>query len=389
MENGLTNHDVMITMGANQAYMNIVLTLLSSIDTAVIFQPYYFNHVMALQMSLQYPEKQILIGPTRIEDGYPDLDWLQEQLQKRNDVRATLPNEPMTSSNGPIRMVTITNPCNPTGVYVNRQYIHRAVELCRQYQAWLVLDCTYEYFVTKDMTNAEASRTPVTTTSPSSSSSSYFFDGCFMDPHVIHIFSFSKSYALAGYRCGYIAISKDAIGSSISSSSNNNNNNNNNNIANHHNHHVYTQMIKAQDTIPIAPSRIAQIAALGALKAGPQWVYERFNTLEMSRKAIRQALSELELIGDSSGSTNGTDCNKVTGGTGAMYFMGQLPKGVNDVEFCRILVQDYGVAVIPGSFCGSPGYIRVCYANLPPSQCQDAALRLAAGLRSLRMDRRR
>lgn len=67
-ENGLKDSEVMVTQGANQAYMNAVLTLLDpgdkvhhrSLDTAavslaplqaVIFSPYYFNHKMALQLA--------------------------------------------------------------------------------------------------------------------------------------------------------------------------------------------------------------------------------------------------------------------------------------------------------------------------------------------------
>jgi hypothetical protein len=61
-ENQLTNHDVIVTSGANQAYMNCVTTLLSSKDrsVAVLFAPYYFNHYMALQMTIG--TDNILVG---------------------------------------------------------------------------------------------------------------------------------------------------------------------------------------------------------------------------------------------------------------------------------------------------------------------------------------
>lgn len=38
-ENSLTNHHVMITAGANQAYMNCILSLLGEGDKAVFFRP--------------------------------------------------------------------------------------------------------------------------------------------------------------------------------------------------------------------------------------------------------------------------------------------------------------------------------------------------------------
>jgi aspartate/methionine/tyrosine aminotransferase len=180
-----------------------------------------------------------------------------------------------------------------------------------------VLDCTYEHFVNLGAaaTANEAAR----------------FDGCFGgEPHVIHIFSFSKSFALAGYRCGYLALPRGAPG-------------------------LYGQMLKAQDTVPIAPSRISQVAALGALRAGRGWVAKRFATLDVGRGAILRALQPL----------------KVMGGSGAMYFMAELPLRYKetDQDVARTLVRDYGVAVIPGSYCGFPGWIRVCYSNLPPDLC--------------------
>ena len=303
-ENGLEDQHVIVTTGANQAYMNCVLTLLQETDKSVVFQPYYFNHVMALQMCLTDAESRMLVGPSS-DQGIPDLDWLEEQLRQDED----------------IRMVTLVNPGNPTGKLQSRETLQRAVDLCRQYNTWLILDCTYEYFVPDSL-----------------------FDGCFSEPHVLHIFSFSKAYALAGYRCGYVAISQHA-------------------------ENVYEQMMKVQDTIPICPPRIGQIAALGALQAGRDWVQKQVATLDAGRQAILQALGTLE---------------KRMGGSGAIYVMGKLPvHQQDDVLVATKLVHDYGVAIIPGSFCGFPGWIRVCYANLPPEKCLEAAERLRQGILAL------
>ena len=40
-ENGLEDHHVMVTVGANQAYTNCVLTLLEEGHACVVFKPYY------------------------------------------------------------------------------------------------------------------------------------------------------------------------------------------------------------------------------------------------------------------------------------------------------------------------------------------------------------
>ena len=46
--------------GANQAFVNIVLALCDTTDSVVLFPPYYFNHKMALQMSIQ--PNNIILG---------------------------------------------------------------------------------------------------------------------------------------------------------------------------------------------------------------------------------------------------------------------------------------------------------------------------------------
>ena len=308
IENGLVNHHLMVTMGANQAYVNCVLTCLGDGSKAVVFSPYYFNHVMAIQMCCG--NDSVVVGPST-DQGIPDLEWLQQTLEHQA-----------------IDMVTIVNPGNPTGVSLSKQVLQRAVDLCEKHSAWLVLDCTYEYF----------------TSNPSHQPIASFPDS----PHVIHIYSFSKSYALAGYRCGYVCFSKED------------------------NDALLANMLKVQDTIPIGPARISQLAAWGALQAGKEWVRERYATLEGSRQAIIDSLQPL----------------KIMGGSGAMYVMAQLPKtnheqGQDDVEVCRRLVEEYGIAVIPGTYCGFPGWIRVCYANLAPEKSLLAAERLRNGVRAI------
>jgi aspartate/methionine/tyrosine aminotransferase len=222
---------------------------------------------------------------------------------------------------------------------LTKEVLQGVADLCEKYSSWLVLDCTYEYF-TKD-----EGHQPIPTFPESK--------------HVIHIFSFSKSYSLAGYRCGYLCLHKDAT-SKISDDGNNES--------------LLSNMLKVQDTLPIAPPRISQIAALGALRTGKEWVREKYATLDPSRQLILDSLQPLEIMG----------------GSGAMYVMAKLPPSLkdppDDVEICRQLVEEYGIAIIPGSFCGFPGWIRVCYANLEPEMCKMAAERLQKGIHAIIFD---
>ncbi len=97
-QNELQGYEVMVTAGANQAFTNLVLALCNPQDSVVLFRPYYFNHMMALQMT--GGGCNVLLGPCSPGDLHPDLDWLQAQLQGPR----------------PPKMVVLANPCNPTGV---------------------------------------------------------------------------------------------------------------------------------------------------------------------------------------------------------------------------------------------------------------------------------
>lgn len=72
-------YNVMVTAGANQAFVNVVLTLLDPGDSVVLFVPYYFNHLMAIQMT--GGATNVVYGRCDAGTLHPDLDWLEQHLQ--------------------------------------------------------------------------------------------------------------------------------------------------------------------------------------------------------------------------------------------------------------------------------------------------------------------
>ncbi|WIA39771.1 hypothetical protein OEZ86_005827 [Tetradesmus obliquus] len=143
--NGLTGYEVMVTSGANQGFVNVVLALCDAADRVVLFVPYYFNHIMALQMTGGAPQQQ-LEGPQ------------------------------------PPKVVVLVNPCNPTGVLLSQQELQAAAAMCAAAGCWLLLDATYEDFVYDGRQHASVA-----------------------GGNVISLFSFSKAYGMMGWRVGYIA----------------------------------------------------------------------------------------------------------------------------------------------------------------------------------------
>ncbi|XP_009362061.2 aromatic aminotransferase ISS1 [Pyrus x bretschneideri] len=170
-ENKLYKSSVMVTAGANQAFVNLALTLCDAGDSVVMFAPYYFNAYMSLQMT---GVTNILVGPGHPKTLYPDADWLEKTLSE------TKPTP---------KLVTVVNPGNPSGTYIPDSLLKRISDICRDAGSWLVVDNTYEYFMYDDLKHT-----------------------CVEGNHIINIFSFSKAYGMMGWRVGYIAYPSEVEG---------------------------------------------------------------------------------------------------------------------------------------------------------------------------------
>tara|TARA_B110001452_G_scaffold118120_1_gene97980 strand:+ start:125 stop:1501 length:1377 start_codon:yes stop_codon:yes gene_type:complete len=253
-DNGLVSSEVMVTAGANQAYTNVVLSLLDAGDAAVLYRPYYFNHLMALQMTGSAAD---VVLPPSTPDMQPDLAALQGEIEAR-----------AAAGRPPIKLVTLVNPGNPTGVMIPRPTLEAFSAVCEQNGIWLVLDNTYEHFAYE----GEATHS------------------CLEGEHIINVFSFSKAYGMMGWRVGYAAF-PPSLG---------------------------PQLFKTQDTIVICPTVISQKVAIGALETGRAWVDERIASLAEQKALVLDALH----------ATLGADA--VKGGSGAIYLFCRLPAGCED-----------------------------------------------------------
>lgn len=338
-KNGLFGYEVMVTAGANQAFVNLVLTLCDASNSVVLFKPYYFNHMMALQMTGSAP--QVQLGPCDADSLHPDLQWLQQQLQGPK----------------PPKMVVIVNPCNPTGVLLPKEELEAAAAMCAAVGAWLVLDNTYEDFLYEGRRHHTVS-----------------------GPNVISVFSFSKAYGMMGWRVGYIAYPGQQLLQQGGLEQ----------------HNLGEQLLKVQDTIIVCAPQMSQQLALAALQEGEDYVQQGITGLSHNRELIADALSPLGTRGHGwvggEGAIyywarlperfGGTAGAAVAGGSGKDAAAAAAAGG-GDEEVVEWLIKEHGVCIIPGSACGVPGHVRVAFANLKAEQCEVAAARLKQGLQQL------
>ena len=163
----LTAADLAITAGANLAF-TMALTVLCGVgDQVMLPVPWYFNNAMALSMQ----GLEALPLPCRPQDAFvPDPALAADLITDRT------------------RAIVLISPNNPTGAVYPAETIHRFSDLCRRRGLWLILDESYRDFL------PEAELPPHT---------------LFQDPdwgdHMIHLYSFSKAYCVAGHRVGAMA----------------------------------------------------------------------------------------------------------------------------------------------------------------------------------------
>lgn len=140
--------------------------------------------------------------------------------------------------NSKISCVILNNPSNPTGVVEGKYFINGLIDLCREFDTWLLADEIYDKFVYEGD-----------------------FESCLgKDDRVIYINGFSKSCAVPGWRIGYCIAQKELI----------------NNMA----------LLQSQIAGP--PNTIMQAAALNALP------YTKFDIAERNHyKEIRDYLCSI------------------------------------------------------------------------------------------------
>lgn len=292
-----------VTAGSNMGFLNAVLAIADVEDEIILLSPYYFNHEMAIDIAGCRP----VIVPTDA-DYQIDLTTIEAAITTRT------------------RAIVTVSPNNPTGVVYTSESLTALNGMCKERGIYHISDEAYEYFVYGDREHF----------SPASSNT---------QDHTISLFTLSKAYGMAGWRCGYMIIPR----------------------------HLEVAVKKIQDTNLVCPPIINQMAAAVAMKMGAAWCAERIAAFGQVRDLVLNELSTL-----------GNRC-RVPKPDGAFYALMQLETDRIDLELVEALIKDFGVAVMPGSTFGvsETCSLRVAYGALAAETVAAGMGRLTRGLAAL------
>jgi len=225
------------------------------------------------------------------------------------------------------KAVVTISPNNPTGVVYSSSALEEVNRICRDKGIYHISDETYEYFTYNNIKHLSPASLPDS------------------QEHTISLFSLSKAYGFASWRIGYMVIPQ----------------------------HLLMPVKKVQDTNLICPPVISQYAALGALEAGRDYCHQNLPNIIFVRKKILQELSKIK------------DICTVAPTAGAFYLFLKIKTDIPDLELAKKLIEEYKVAMLPGSTFGMTDgcYLRIAYGALEPETAVEAIARLVRGLQEI------
>jgi len=284
---------VLVTNGGKQALYNTFATLLDPGDEVIVIAPYWTT----------YPEAIALAGGKTVVVMTDETSGYRATIDQLNSALT-----PKT------KILLMVSPSNPTGAVYSPTQLKEIGDWAVANDLWVVTDEIYEHLVYGD---AKFASMPVLTPG-------------LMDKCVI-INGVAKTYAMTGWRVGWMIGPKDVIKAAT-------------NLQSHATSNV---------------NNIAQAAALAAVAGDLTAVAEMRTAFDRRRQLI---VSELNKV-------NGFNCPMPEG---AFYaypsvkdVIGRTINGkqvTTSAELAAIILDEVEVAVVPGEAFGTPGYLRLSYA---------------------------
>ncbi len=290
--------EMIITAGGNQAFMLALLTLLEPGDEVLLPTPYYLNHEMGIRT----------VGCTPVE----------VPLQESGGFSLTLENiTPYLTSN--TKALVVVSPNNPTGAVYSENELRRIVHAMAARDVTVISDETYQHFLYDGRT--------------------HFSIGSLGDEkaHVIIVGSLSKSFAMTGWRIGYMIAHAAFI----------------------------EQAMKVQDSMVICASVVGQLMATAAVEQA--WAYPlTYNGLFNQRRLFLEQRIK---------SIRGLHWMPTHGG----FFAFVRVEGCTDsIRLSGQILDDAHVVTTPGRIFGkaAEGFIRLSYGSVDQTRLEEACDRL-------------
>ncbi len=290
--------NVAITTGCNQAFSAAIMAIAKAGDNVIIPAPYYFNHQMWLTM----------MG---IE--IRSIPAFSESVK-----------HPLAANAAPLidartRAIILCTPNNPTGAIYPASELQAFFKLAQSANIMLILDETYKDF------------------RPDAAAPHQLFNQPNWEQTLIQLYSFSKIYALAGYRLGAMLAGPE----------------------------ILHEAAKILDCMTICPPHITQRAVEFGLTELEDWKTEKKLVMKHRLAALRQSFE-----------TPGLNYKLVS--SGAYFAYVKHPFAEDSKSVAKRLAQDNDLLCLPGTMFGpdQESFLRLAFANVGAERMVELSERL-------------
>lgn len=276
---------VIVSDGAKHSCYNAILATCEAGDEVIIPSPYWVS----------YPEMVRLAGAEPVF----------VQTSERNGWKMTA-QEFENAMTPRTKMVIMNSPNNPSGAVYTREELEAIVEVAAEEDIYILSDEIYEKLVYDDAKHVSIA---------SLSKQSYDL--------TITVNGFSKSYAMTGWRLGYMG-APEAVAKAVDS-------------------------IQSHSTSN--PCSFAQKGGIAALKGDQQAISDMHDEFDMRRNYMYDRISKIANI-------------TAVKPQGAFYVLVNISQlGLTSQNFADRLLSKANVAVVPGAAFGNDRTIRLSYAT--------------------------
>ena len=280
--------EVVISCGAKHTLFNLAFALFEEGDEVLLPVPYWVT----------FPEQFKMVGAVPVEVMTREED---DFVLKASALEAKVTSR--------TRAMVVNTPNNPTGAVIPAEEMDRIVDLALDRDLMIIFDECYEFFVFDGNRHTSLAQ---------------YADRA---SHVsLLVNTASKTYAMTGWRIGYLVAPKE-VAKSVS------------NVQSH----------------SANPASVSQKAALESILGSQDSVSQMIAEYERRRRYVVERLNGMP----------GLSCATPGGAFYAFpnissYFGSEVR---DSVEFSTWLLRQSGVAVVPGSAFGMEGHVRISFAT--------------------------
>jgi aminotransferase len=270
--------EIMITVGAIEGLSASVMAIVDPEDEVIFPSPTYSTHI-----------RQVVIT-----SGKPVIVPLLEEEEFRLDIESI-----KNAITPKTKAIMYCSPSNPTGTVFSEEQLRQLAEIALDNNLMIITDEAYEYFTFDGHKHFSIASIPE------------------MKKNVISCFTFTKTYAMTGWRIGYLYADEEFI----------------------------PQINKAHIPLAICAPVVSQYAALAALK-GPQDCIDTFREHYLNaRNLMCERLDRLNSVFE----------YQKPGGSYLMFPKILLKEGEDSTSFCKKLLKEAKVSTTPGVAFGPTG----------------------------------